>query len=88
MTKDMMLKALSEFMGSKNDTNMSLNVYKSFGSDVPVKDYLLRRAFGSWSRVLSAMNYRYPVQVKVVKETPKPAPKKVVKKKVEKKDGK
>jgi len=33
------------------------------------------------------MNYRYPVQVKVV-EAPKPAPKKVVKKKVEKKDGK
>ena len=83
----MMLKALSEFMSSKNDTNMGLDVYKSFGSDVPVKDYLLRRAFGSWSRVLSAMNYRYPVQVKVV-EAPKPAPKKVVKKKVEKKDGK
>ena len=67
MTKDMMLKAISEFMGSKNNTNMSLEVYKSFGSDVPVKDYLLRRAFGSWNRVLFARSNGSPVTASTTK---------------------
>jgi len=80
MTKDMMVKALSDFMTKKGGV-MTLAEYKAEGNDVPVKDYLLRRAFGSWSRVLSVVTKRYPVPVKV--EKPKAAPKKV---KTEKKD--
>lgn len=89
MTKDMMIKALSEYFKEEGGV-MDLSVYKSKGNDVPVKDYLLRRAFGSWSRVLSVVSKRYPVDVvaPVVEEAPveKKAPAK--KKKVEKKDGK
>ena len=48
-----MIKALSDFIASKNVVTMDLGTYKSFGNDVPVKDYLLRRAFGSWNRVLA-----------------------------------
>jgi len=83
MTKDMMIKALSDFMAENKVEKMDLAEYKSHGNDVPVKDYLLRRAFGSWNRVLSAMKKRHPVQVAVVeevKEVKKPAPKKSVKK--------
>ena len=88
MTKDMMVKSLSEYF-KKEGGVMSLPTYKAKGNDVPVKDYLLRRAFGSWSRVLSVVSKRYPVEVAApeVKEAPveKKAP---AKKKVEKKDGK
>ena len=84
-----MIKALSEYFKEEGGV-MDLSVYKSKGNDVPVKDYLLRRAFGSWSRVLSVVSKRYPVDVvaPVVEEAPveKKAPAK--KKKVEKKDGK
>ena len=77
----MMVKALSDFM-AKNGGEMDLATYKGFGNDVPVKDYLLRRAFGSWSRVLSVVAKRYPVSVVPVKvEKPKEAPKKVKKEK-------
>jgi len=77
----MMVKALSDFIASKGVETMDLATYKSFGNDVPVKDYLLKRAFGSWNRVLSVLKNRYPVQV-VVKEAPKKvAPKKVTTKK-------
>jgi len=65
MTKDMMVKALSNFIASKGVETMGLTEYKSHGSDVPVKDYMLRRSWGSWARVLSAMNKRYPIQVTV-----------------------
>jgi len=85
MTKDMQLKALSKFFASKGVKTMDLAEYKAVGNDVPVKDYMLRRAFGSWNRVLSAQNNRYPVVLAEPKKVaPKPAPKKVVKK--EKKD--
>ncbi len=85
MTKDKMIKALSDFMAEKGVEVMDLPEYKSHGNDVPVKDYLLRRAFGSWNRVLSAIKKRHPVQVAAVeKVVEKPAPKKTVKK--EKKD--
>ena len=43
MTKDMMIKALSEFMASKGVDSMTLVDYKGYGNDVPVKDYLLKR---------------------------------------------
>ena len=77
-----MIKALSDFMASKNVESMTLAEYKGFGNDVPVKDYLLRRQFGSWNRVLSQVSKRYPVPAPVKKE----APKKVVKQVKEKKD--
>jgi len=95
MTKDMMAKALSEFLVKHKTDKMDLSEYKAHGNSVPVKDYLLRRAFGSWSRVLSAMQKRYPIDLETLlapAPAPKPAPKKVtpkktvVKPKVEKKD--
>ena len=86
MTKDMMVKALSEFMADEGGV-MDLAEYKSHGNDVPVKDYLLRRAFGSWNRVMSVMNKRYPVSVAPVEvEKPKAAPKPKAEVKVEKDD--
>ncbi len=69
----MMAKALSDFFVEHEVDTMDLPNYKSHGNDVPVKDYLLRRAFGSWSRVLSAMKKRHPVVV-AVKEAPAPTP--------------
>ena len=86
MTKDMMVKALSDFIASKGVDKMDLVTYKSFGNDVPVKDFMLRRAFGSWNRVCAVVKKRYPVQV-VVKVAPKKvAPKKKVTAKKEVKD--
>ena len=83
----MMVKALSEYFKKEGEV-MDLAVYKSHGSDVPVKDYLLRRAFGSWSRVLSVMNKRYPISVAPVEvEKPKAEPKPKAEVKVESKDG-
>ena len=77
MTKDTMIKALSKFFTEKGGV-MDLAEYKSYGSDVPVKDFMLRRYFGSWNRVLSVVDKRYPVSV-----TPAPKVKeKVVKKEV------
>ena len=81
----MMVKAVSDFMAKEGGV-MDLAEYKSHGNDVPVKDYLLRRAFGSWNRVLSVVSKRYPISVTPVEvEKPKAAPKKEVK--VESKDG-
>ena len=75
MTKDMMIKAVSNFFVEKGVEKMDLAEYKSYGSEVPVKDYILKRYFGSWNRVMSVVKARYPVSV-----APAPAPK------VEKKD--
>jgi hypothetical protein len=74
MTKDMMAKALSDFFAEEGVEKMDLPTYKSHGNKVPVKDYMLRRAFGSWSRVLSAMKKRHPVVVAIEAPTPAPAP--------------
>ena len=81
----MMAKALSDWFVEKGVESMDLRTYKSHGNDVPVKDYLLRRAFGSWTRVLSAMKKRHPVAV-VEAPAPTPAPKAPKAKKAEKKD--
>jgi hypothetical protein len=95
MTKDMMAKALSEFLVKHKTDKMDLSEYKAHGNSVPVKDYLLRRAFGSWTRVLSAMQKRYPIDLETLvapapapKPAPKVTPKKVTPKvtKVEKED--
>ena len=85
----MMVKAVSDFMAKEGGV-MDLAEYKSHGNDVPVKDYLLRRAFGSWNRVLSVVSKRYPVSVAPVEVAkPKAAPKveKKAEVKVESKDG-
>ena len=85
-----MAKALSDFFVEKGVESMDLPTYKSHGTDVPVKDYILRRNFGSWNRVLSAMKKRHPVAV-VEAPAPAPAPKAKAKapaKKAEKKDAK
>ena len=79
MTKNMMLKALSEYMQAKNVDTISLSDYKA-DEKAPVRDYLLRRKFGSWNRVLAAAKYRFPVEVAFV-EAPAPAPKKAKAKK-------
>ena len=81
MTKDKMAKALSDFCKKHKVETMDLITYKSHGNDVPVKDYLLRRAFGSWNRVLSAMKKRHPVVIAAPTPAPTPAPKKKEKKK-------
>ena len=67
-----MAKALSDWFVEQGVESMDLPTYKSHGTDVPVKDYMLRRAFGSWKRVISAMKKRHPVVVAV--EAPAPAP--------------
>ena len=82
----MMAKALSDFLVEQGVETMDLATYKSHGTDAPVKDYLLRRAFGSWSRVLSAMKKRHPVAVVQEAPAPTPAPKAPKAKKAEKKD--
>ena len=45
-----MLKALSEYMQANNVDTVSLSDYKA-DPKAPVRDYLLRRKFGSWTRV-------------------------------------
>ena len=79
MTKDMMVKAFSDFMASKGVESMTLAEYKSYGNDVPVFDYVLRRRIGSWNRILSYVANRHPVSLP---KTVKVAPKKVTPKKV------
>jgi hypothetical protein len=90
MTKDMMAKALSDWFVKQGVEKMDLQTYKNHGNDVPVKDYILRRNFGSWNRVLSAMKKRYPIEVvEAPAPAPTPAPKAKAKapaKKAEKKD--
>ena len=75
-----MLRALSEYMQAKNVDTISLSDYKA-DPKAPVRDYLLRRKYGSWNRVLSAAKYRFPIEVAA--SAPAPAPKKA---KVEKKE--
>ena len=81
-----MAKALSDWFVEQGVESMDLPTYKSHGTDVPVKDYMLRRAFGSWKRVISAMKKRHPVDVAVEAPAPAPAPKAPKAKKAEKKD--
>ena len=73
-----MLKALSEYMQANNVDTISLSDYKA-DPKAPVRDYLMRRKFGSWNRVLAAAKFRFPIEI----AAPAPAPKKA---KVEKKE--
>ena len=80
-----MIKAVSDFFTGEKVESMDLATYKSYGSDAPVKDYMLRSQFGSWNRVLSVVKNRYPVEVPVVEEKvveKKAAPKPKVEKEV------
>lgn len=81
-----MLKALSEFVASKGVEHMTLAEYKAVGNDVPVRDYLLRRKFGSWNRVMAAAKARYPIDAPAPAPTPAPAPKAAPKAKAVKKE--
>jgi hypothetical protein len=78
MTKNMMLKALSEYMQANNVDTVSLSDYKA-DPKAPVRDYLLRRKFGSWNRVLAAAKFRFPIEIAT--PAPAPAPKKAKAKK-------
>ena len=62
-------------MQAKNVDTKSLSDYKA-DEKAPVRDYLLRRKYGSWNRVLSAAKHRFPVEVA---PAPAPAPKKEAK---------
>ena len=73
-----MLKALSEYMQAKNVDTISLSDYKA-DEKAPVRDYLLRRKFGSWNRVLAAAKFRFPIEIAA--PAPAPAPKKAKAKK-------
>lgn len=74
----MMLKALSEYMQENNVDTVSLSDYKA-DPKAPVRDYLLRRKFGSWNRVLAAAKFRFPIEIAA--PAPAPAPKKAKAKK-------
>ena len=74
----MMLKALSEYMRANNVDTVSLSDYKA-DPKAPVRDYLLRRKFGSWNRVLAAAKFRFPIEIAA--PAPAPAPKKAKAKK-------
>jgi len=74
----MMLKALSEYMQANNVDTVSLSDYKA-DPKAPVRDYLLRRKFGSWNRVLAAAKFRFPIEIAA--PAPAPAPKKAKAKK-------
>ena len=78
MTKNMMLKALSEYMQANNVDTVSLSDYKA-DPKAPVRDYLLRRKFGSWNRVLAAAKFRFPIEIAA--PAPAPTPKKAKAKK-------
>jgi|TARA_R110000851_G_scaffold122713_1_gene252224 hypothetical protein len=82
MTKHMMIKALSEYLQAKNVDKISLPEYKA-DPKAPIRDFLLRRKFGSWNRVLAAARHRFPVEMTPVVEAPvvAPAPKKAKAKK-------
>jgi len=82
MTKDMIAKAVSEYF-VKEGGILNLVEYKEKGKDVPVKDYIIRKHFGSWNRFVAVINKRYPVIIPEVKKAPV---KKTPAKKVEKKD--
>ncbi len=73
-----MLKALSEYMQANNVDTVSLSDYKA-DPKAPVRDYLLRRKFGSWNRVLAAAKFRFPIEIAA--PAPAPAPKKAKAKK-------
>ena len=73
-----MLKALSDYMQTKNVDTISLAEYKA-DEKAPVRDYLLRRKFGSWNRVLAAAKFRFPIEIAA--PAPAPAPKKAKAKK-------
>jgi hypothetical protein len=92
MTRQMIAQAVSDFF-SENGGPMDLATYKSYGDKVPVKDYILRKHFGGWARVISLVAQRAPIKPTPVKETPKKesvkkatAKKAPAKKKEEKKD--
>jgi hypothetical protein len=82
MTKDMIAKAVSEYF-VKEGGILNIVEYKGKGKDVPVKDYIIRKHFGSWNRFVAVIGKRYPV---IIPEVAKAPVKKKTPAKEEKKD--
>jgi len=82
MTKDMIAKAVSEYF-VKEGGILNIVEYKGKGKDVPVKDYIIRKHFGSWNRFVAVISKRYPV---IIPEVAKAPVKKKTPAKEEKKD--
>ena len=78
----MIAKSVSEYF-IKEGGILNIVEYKSKGKDVPVKDYIIRKHFGSWNRFIAVLSKRYPVNIPEVTKAPA---KKTPAKKVEKKD--
>lgn len=74
----MIAKAVSEYF-VKEGGILNIVEYKGKGKDVPVKDYIIRKHFGSWNRFVAVIGKRYPVIIPEVAKAP-------AKKKVETKD--
>ena len=77
MTKNMMLKALSDYMASKGVDTVSLADYKA-DDKAPVEDYLLEESLVHGIELLRAAKYRFPVKCTCSCTTPKKAVKEKV----------
>ena len=78
----MIAKAVSEYF-VKEGGILNIVEYKGKGKDVPVKDYIIRKHFGSWNRFVAVIGKRYPV---IIPEVAKAPVKKKTPAKEEKKD--
>ena len=78
----MIAKAVSEYF-VKEGGILNIVEYKEKGKDVPVKDYIIRKHFGSWNRFVAVIGKRYPV---IIPEVAKAPVKKKTPAKEEKKD--
>ena len=78
----MIAKAVSEYF-VKEGGILNIVEYKGKGKDVPVKDYIIRKHFGSWNRLVAIIGKRYPV---IIPEVAKAPVKKKTPAKEEKKD--
>ena len=78
----MIAKAVSEYF-VKEGGILNIVEYKGKGKDVLVKDYIIRKHFGSWNRFVAVIGKRYPV---IIPEVAKAPVKKKTPAKEEKKD--
>lgn len=55
MNKRQTLLAIAKFFEEENGGEpMTLDEYRSFGADAPIKDFVARRMWGSWNRITRA----------------------------------
>ena len=55
MNKKQLMFKVADFFSEKGKV-MTLDEYRSYGTEVPVKDYHVRRFWGTWARVMQAAN--------------------------------